>query len=160
IRNRLMDGAGAITLSIVDGLDAVDKASWDAIANPSGEAFDPFLSWDFLQALEESGCVGARTGWTPVHLVARDAKGALIGAMPLYAKDHSYGEYVFDHGWADAMRRSGGQYYPKLQCAVPFTPVPGRRILARDPQVIAALAQAAIALAQRADASSVHVTFA
>ncbi|MES1157089.1 MAG: GNAT family N-acetyltransferase [Alphaproteobacteria bacterium] len=155
-----MDGAGAINLSIVDALDKIDKAEWDAAANPAGDVFDPFLSWDFLQALEESGCVGGRTGWTPAHLAARDAKGALIGAMPLYAKDHSYGEYVFDHAWADAMRRAGGVYYPKLQCAAPFTPVPGRRVLARDDAVVSALAQGAIALAQRAEASSVHITFA
>jgi len=155
-----MDGAGAINLSIVEALDKIDPASWDAVANAPGAPFDPFLSWNFLRALEESGCVGGRTGWTPAHLVARDAKGALTGAMPLYIKDHSYGEYVFDHAWADAMRRAGGSYYPKLQCAVPFTPVPGRRILAQDPQVVAALAQGAIAIAQRADASSVHITFA
>ncbi|HWA01866.1 MAG TPA: GNAT family N-acetyltransferase [Caulobacterales bacterium] len=155
-----MDGGGALSLTIVDALARIDKASWDGLANPQGEPFDPFLSWDFLQALEESGCVDGRSGWTPAHVVARDAQGALAGAMPLYAKDHSYGEYVFDHSWADAMRRAGGQYYPKLQCAVPFTPVPGRRLLARDPQVASALAQGAVALAQRAEASSVHVTFA
>ncbi|HVY87063.1 MAG TPA: peptidogalycan biosysnthesis protein, partial [Caulobacterales bacterium] len=155
-----MDGSGALSLTIVDALDKLDKPAWDAVANPPDAPFDPFLSWDFLQALEESGCVGAHTGWQPAHLAARDAQGALMGAMPLYAKDHSYGEYVFDHSWADAMRRAGGRYYPKLQCAVPFTPVPGRRILARDPQVVSALAQGAIALAQRAEASSVHITFA
>ncbi|MES1202116.1 MAG: GNAT family N-acetyltransferase [Pseudomonadota bacterium] len=153
-------GGGALTLTLVDALDQIEKFTWDALANPANEPFDPFLSWDFLQALEESECVGARTGWQPAHLIARDAAGAIVGAMPLYAKDHSYGEYVFDHAWADAMRRAGGHYYPKLQCAVPFTPVPGRRILARDPHVAAALAQGAIALAQRADASSVHITFA
>lgn len=130
------------------------------MANPEGEHYDPFLSWDFLQALEESGCASAVKGWQPAHLIARDAGGAPVGAMPLYAKDHSYGEYVFDHAWADALQRAGGHYYPKLQCAVPFTPAPGRRILARDRAVQSALAQAAIGLAQRASASSVHVTFA
>jgi predicted N-acyltransferase len=95
-----------------------------------------------------------------VHLIARDAGGAAAGAMPLYAKDHSYGEYVFDHAWADALQRAGGHYYPKLQCAVPFTPAPGRRIFARDPAVESALAQGAVGLAQRLGASSVHATFA
>jgi predicted N-acyltransferase len=107
-----------------------------------------------------AGDLSAATGWQPLHLVAHDAGGAVAGFMPLYAKDHSYGEYVFDHGWADAFYRAGGSYYPKLQCAVPFTPVPGRRILASDASVERALAQAAIALAQRSEASSVHATFA
>lgn len=155
-----MDGADAITIQVLGDLSNVDRAAWDALANPDGEPFDPFLSWDFLQALEESGCAGAKKGWQPAHLIAHDAKGAAVGAMPLYAKDHSYGEYVFDHAWADAIQRGGGQYYPKLQCAVPFTPVPGRRILALDRSVESALAQAAIGLAQRAGASSVHATFA
>lgn len=155
-----MDGADAITIQVLGDLSNIDKAAWDALANPEGAPFDPFLSWDFLQALEESGCAVARKGWQPAHLIARDAKGAAVGAMPLYAKDHSYGEYVFDHAWADALQRGGGQYYPKLQCAVPFTPVPGRRILAHEASVQNALAQAAIGLAQRAGASSVHATFA
>lgn len=155
-----MDGTDALTISVIGDLANIDRAAWDALANPAGEPYDPFLSWDFLQALEESGCASALKGWQPAHLLARDAAGAAIGAMPLYAKDHSYGEYVFDHAWADALQRAGGQYYPKLQCAVPFTPVPGRRILSHDPEVRSALAQAAIGLAQRAGASSVHATFA
>lgn len=155
-----MDGTDALTISVIGDLANIDRAAWDALANPAGESYDPFVSWDFLQALEESGCASALKGWQPAHLIACDAAGAVIGAMPLYAKDHSYGEYVFDHAWADALQRAGGQYYPKLQCAAPFTPVPGRRILSRDPEVRSALAQAAIGLAQRAGASSVHVTFA
>ncbi|MEZ6022337.1 MAG: GNAT family N-acetyltransferase [Hyphomonadaceae bacterium] len=155
-----MDGSGELTVSVLGELDMVERAAWDALANPPDAAYDPFLSWDFLQALEESGCVSVATGWQPAHLIARDAAGALVGAMPLYAKDHSYGEYVFDHAWADALQRAGHRYYPKLQCAVPFTPVPGRRIFAREPAVEAALAQGAIGLAQRAGASSVHATFA
>jgi uncharacterized protein len=155
-----MDGTDALTISVIGDLASVDRVTWDALANPPGEPYDPFLSWDFLQALEESGCVNAAKGWQPAHLIAREAGGAAVGAMPLYAKDHSYGEYVFDHAWADALQRAGGQYYPKLQCAVPFTPVPGRRILARNASVQSALAQAAIGLAQRAGASSVHATFA
>ncbi len=155
-----MDSGDSITVSVLGDLKNIDRAAWDALANPSDKPFDPFLSWDFLQALEESDCASPRKGWQPAHLIARDASGALVGAMPLYAKDHSYGEYVFDHAWADALTRAGGNYYPKLQCAVPFTPVPGRRIFASSQAVEQALAQAAIGLAQRAGASSVHATFA
>jgi predicted N-acyltransferase len=155
-----MDGTDALTVTLLGDLAKIDRAAWDGLANPPGAAYDPFLSWDFLQALEESGCVSELNGWQPLHVVAREAGGAIVGVMPLYAKDHSYGEYVFDHGWADALQRAGGRYYPKLQCAVPFTPVPGRRILARDAAVEAALAQGAIGLARQADCSSVHITFA
>ncbi len=154
-----MDGAGALTIQVLGDLANIDRATWDGLANPAGAPFDPFLSWVFLQALEQSGCVSAAKGWQPAHLIARASNGQAVGAMPLYAKDHSYGEYVFDHGWADALQRAGGRYYPKLLCAAPFTPVSGRRILARDAEVEAALAQAAIGLARRAGASSVHATF-
>ncbi|MEZ5961503.1 MAG: GNAT family N-acetyltransferase [Hyphomonadaceae bacterium] len=155
-----MDGTDALTISVIDDLANIERATWDGLANPPDQPYDPFLSWDFLRSLEESGSASAIKGWQPAHLVARDASGAALGAMPLYAKDHSYGEYVFDHSWADALQRAGGQYYPKLQCAIPFTPVPGRRLLASDPAVQSALAQGAIGLAQRAGASSVHATFA
>jgi uncharacterized protein len=155
-----MDGSDALTIDVIGDLANIDRTIWDALANPPDTPYDPFLSWDFLQALEESGCVSAAAGWQPAHLIARDASGAPLGAMLLYAKDHSYGEYVFDHAWADALHRAGGRYYPKLQCAVPFTPVPGRRILTGEPHVEAALAQAAIGLAHRAGASSMHATFA
>jgi uncharacterized protein len=155
-----MDGTDALTIEIAGELAKIAREEWDGIANPPDQPFDPFLSWDFLTALEESGCASATRGWQPLHLIARDASRRLVGAMPLYGKDHSYGEYVFDHAWADALIRAGGRYYPKFQCAVPFTPAPGRRILARDSAIEAALAQGACGLAQRADASSVHVTFA
>lgn len=155
-----MDGTDALSISVIGELANIERDVWDGLANPGDAPFDPFLSWDFLQALEESGCATAASGWQPAHLIAREAGGAIVGAMPLYAKDHSYGEYVFDHAWADALHRAGGNYYPKLQCAVPFTPVPGRRIFARDVEVEVALAQGAIGLAQRAGASSVHMTFA
>lgn len=155
-----MDGTDALTVEVAGELASVDRGAWDAVANPQGAPYDPFISWDFLQALEQSGCATTAKGWQPVHLIARDAARDVVGAMPLYAKDHSYGEYVFDHAWADALIRAGERYYPKLQCAVPFTPAPGRRIFARDGAVEAALAQAAIGLAQRAGASSVHATFA
>ena len=155
-----MDGSDSLTVHVLGGLRDIARAEWDSLANPPGAPFDPFLSWDFLEALECAGCASAENGWGPAHLIARDAAGAAVGAMPLYAKSHSYGEYVFDHGWADAMQRAGGRYYPKLQGAVPFTPVPGRRVLARDGDVESALARGAIAVAQRMRASSVHVTFA
>lgn len=155
-----MDGTDALSISVIGDLANIERAVWDGLANPADAPFDPFLCWDFLQALEESGCATAASGWQPAHLIAREAGGAIVGVMPLYAKDHSYGEYVFDHAWADALHRAGGAYYPKLQCAVPFTPVPGRRIFARDAAVEVALAQGAIGLAQRAGASSVHATFA
>ncbi len=154
-----MDGTDALTVEVANELAKVARADWDRLANPPDAPYDPFLSWDFLQALEESGCASATRGWQPAHLIARDAR-RVVGAMPLYAKDHSYGEYVFDHAWADALMRAGGRYYPKLQSAVPFTPVTGRRIFARDAAVEAALAQGAIGLAQRGGASSVHATFA
>lgn len=155
-----MDGSDALTIEAVGALDNIDSATWDALANQPGAPYDPFVSYAFLQALEESGCASAAKGWRPAHLLARDRSGAIVGAMLLYAKDHSYGEYVFDHSWADALYRAGGHYYPKLQCAVPFTPVPGRRIFAFEVEVERALAQAAIGLAQRLGASSVHATFA
>lgn len=155
-----MDGSDSLTLEMLGGLADIDRAQWDALANPEGAPYDPFISWDFLQALEQSDCASAEQGWQPAHLIARDHKGAPVGAMPLYIKSHSYGEYVFDHGWADAYQRAGGRYYPKLQSAVPFTPVPGRRLLSSDPEVQTALARGAIALAQQVHASSVHITFA
>ncbi|MEZ5956290.1 MAG: GNAT family N-acetyltransferase [Hyphomonadaceae bacterium] len=155
-----MDGTDALSISVIGDLANIERTVWDGLANPADQPFDPFVCWDFLRSLEESGSASALKGWQPTHLLARDASGTAVGAMPLYTKDHSYGEYVFDHAWADALQRAGENYYPKLQCAVPFTPVPGRRIFARDPAVQSALAQGAIGLAQRAGASSVHATFA
>jgi predicted N-acyltransferase len=126
--------------------------------------FNPFVSHAFLNALEEAATVGPGTGWAPQHLVVEEEGGALLGAMPLYVKSHSRGEYVFDHAFADAYARAGGDYYPKLQCAVPFTPVPGRRLLvkpgANSELGEKLLAGAAVTLARRIGASSLHVTFA
>lgn len=140
-------------------ISEIGEADWDA-CNPDGH---PFTSYAFLSALEDSGCVGDRTGWTPLHLVARDEAGAVAGVAPAYLKTHSYGEYVFDWAWADAYVRAGGRYYPKLQLAVPFTPVTGPRLMAgqgRDaPAVRRALAGAAVGLCEQIGASSVHVTF-
>jgi predicted N-acyltransferase len=156
----LMDGGSEkITARIVGGLKDVDRDAWDAVANPPGAPFNPFVSWDFLEALEASGCATARTGWAPHPILAEDEAGRLIGAAPAYVKSHSQGEYVFDHGWANAFERAGGRYYPKLQIAAPFTPVTGPRMLSPDPVVQATLRSAALALSERLGVSSLHVTF-
>ncbi|MDQ8698301.1 GNAT family N-acetyltransferase [Hyphomicrobium sp. LHD-15] len=152
-----------MVVKVVPSLRVVAADAWDACANPDAATHNPFVSHAFLSALETAGAVGPGTGWTPQHLVLEGADGDLLGVMPLYAKTHSQGEYVFDHAWADALHRVGGAYYPKLQGAVPFTPVPGRRFLARPGPMEAErerlLAHAAIALADRLGVSSVHVTF-
>ena len=125
--------------------------------------YNPFISHDFLSSLELSGSVRDRTGWQPMHLLAEAADGTLLGAVPCYAKSHSQGEYVFDHGWADAYERAGGNYYPKLQVAVPFTPATGHRLLVRSGEhadaVRNALADQLADICKRSNASSVHVTF-
>jgi predicted N-acyltransferase len=158
-----LDAAEQMIVKAVSRIDAIAPADWDASANPDPARHDPFLSHAFLKALESAGTVGPGTGWTPHHLVLEQAGGTIAGVMPLYAKSHSQGEYVFDHAWAEALHRAGGHYYPKLQGAVPFTPVPGRRFLARpgpmQAETEALLAEAAIAVADRIGASSVHVTF-
>ena len=145
---------------LIEGMKAVPSASWDALANPDGAPFNPFVSHAFLSALEDSGSATARTGWQPAHILIEDA-GKLTGAAPVYVKNHSYGEYVFDHGWAEAFERAGGQYYPKLQVSVPFTPATGPRLLTGgDAAARKPLAQALMLVTQQLEASSVHVTFA
>jgi predicted N-acyltransferase len=138
-------------------------AEWDACANPAPATFNPFISHAFLKALEDAATVGPRTGWRPHHLALEDGQGTVVAAMPLYAKSHSQGEYVFDHAWADAFHRAGGSYYPKLQSAVPFTPVPGRRLLVKPGPGAEAretlLLEAAVTLVERVGASSLHITF-
>lgn len=153
------DGGATVRVDIADKLSDVPREAWDALANPPDRPFDPFLCWDFLEALEATECASAEEGWTPAHLIARSDGGALAGVMPLYVKHHSQGEYVFDHSWADALHRAGGRYYPKLQCAVPFTPATGRRVLTDDARIEAALINAAVTLTRRARASSLHLTF-
>ncbi|MCW3783674.1 GNAT family N-acetyltransferase [Defluviimonas salinarum] len=154
----------AIEITVLSGLGDIAAADWDACACPEaavGRPRDPFTTHRFLAALERSGSVGAGTGWQPHHLVAR-VDGEVIAAMPLYAKSHSQGEYIFDHGWADALERAGGRYYPKLQSAVPFTPVTGRRYLTRPGWEVAgraALTQAMVQIAADNALSSAHVTF-
>ncbi|MFQ5439288.1 MAG: peptidogalycan biosysnthesis protein, partial [Paracoccaceae bacterium] len=118
-----------IEIRVLAAVRDIAPAQWGALANPDGHRpIDPFTTHRFLAALEASGSVGPGTGWQPRHLVAF-LEDVPIGAMPLYLKGHSQGEYVFDHGWADAYARAGGNYYPKLQAAVPFTPATGRRFL-------------------------------
>ena len=163
--------AKEITLKVVNAIGEVPAAAWDACANPqpigrsntdSKPDYNPFISHDFLSSLELSGSVRNRAGWQPMHLVAEDGS-AIVGVVPCYAKSHSQGEYVFDHGWADAYERAGGDYYPKLQVAVPFTPAQGRRLLVRPGDhadaVRNALADSLADICKRSNASSVHVTF-
>ncbi len=172
-------------VEVVSQIAAIAAEAWDACANPDPATFNPFVSHGFLKALEDAGTVGARTGWRPRHLVMRNAAGEIVGCAPAYLKSHSQGEYVFDYGWADAYIQAGGRYYPKLQIAVPFTPVPGPRLLIRpvaagaDPTAPtcgepasagardltpaagyeSALAAAAIEIAERSNISGVHITF-
>jgi predicted N-acyltransferase len=139
---------------------AIPAQDWDALACPeaaTGRPIDPFTTHRFLAALETSGSTGDGTGWQARPLVLRH-EGRTVAAMPLYVKGHSQGEYIFDHGWAEAYARAGGRYYPKLQVAVPFTPATGRRFLG-DASHRAALMQAAIGIAQQNGLSSLHVTF-
>lgn len=153
------DGSAAPVLQVVDRLSAVAAAEWDACAGTAC----PFVSHAFLSALEESGSATAETGWLPQHLLARDGDGRLLGAVPLYLKGHSYGEYVFDWGWAEAYERAGGDYYPKLQACVPFTPVTGPRLLLRPGVETGAVRDLLIAglqeLARRHGVATLHVTF-
>ena len=156
------DGRDAVAIKIIKSLSEVSPEAWDACAGTD----NPFARHAFLSALEDSGSATGETGWLGQHLVIEDPAGGIAACAPLYLKNHSYGEYVFDWGWADAYERAGGRYYPKLQCAVPFTPVTGPRLLVNqalpDGQrremrltLIAGMAQ----LAQNLGVSSLHVTF-
>ena len=160
----------SFTARVVASIAAVDPAAWDACANPpgrsedesEGERFNPFVAHAFLHALEASGSIGGRSGWTPAHVIVEDAAGRMVAAAPSYLKSHSLGEYVFDHAWADAYQRAGGRYYPKLQVAAPFTPATGRRLLvAADAPHGAreALIEGLRELRRQTKASSTHVTF-
>ncbi len=141
----------------------IGAEAWNACANPEGRADPhPFTRYEFFAAIEETGCAAPRTGWQPAHVVV-ERGGAIAGIMPLYVKSHSRGEYVFDWGWADAFERAGGAYYPKLQSAVPFTPVTGRRLLvaagAPLEETQNALLGAGAAAVEQLGASSLHITF-
>ncbi|MFA5964751.1 MAG: GNAT family N-acetyltransferase [Sphingomonas sp.] len=145
----------AVTARIADGVAAIPADQWDACAGTD----NPFLSHAFLSILETSGSATARTGWQPIPIVIDGADGRPAAIAPAYAKSHSQGEYVFDHGWADAWERAGGRYYPKLQIAVPFTPVPGPRLLLRDAAMAPALIAAIEAVTDQHRLSSAHATF-
>jgi predicted N-acyltransferase len=173
------------SLRTIRSIDEIDAAAWDACANPENpsgaprarpdskleddesfsqrEGFNPFICHRFLSALEASGSASRRSGWAPSHLIVEDREGRLAAAAPAYLKSHSMGEYVFDHAWADAYERAGGDYYPKLQVAVPFTPVSGRRLLVADTphatEARATLIAGLAALRAQAKCSSAHVTF-
>jgi len=147
----MADRDDEVIARIAPGVEAIDAKAWDKAAGNH-----PFTSHAFLSALESSKSVGPGTGWTPAPIFIDDEAGALAAAAPAYLKTHSQGEYVFDHGWADAWERAGGSYYPKLQVAVPFTPVPGPRLLGKRPQALLAAIEA---LTVQNQLSSAHITF-
>ncbi len=147
----MADRESEVLARIASGVSAIGAAEWDSLASDH-----PFVSHAFLAALEDSGSVGPGTGWTPAPILVEE-EGGLAAAAPAYLKSHSQGEYVFDHGWADAWERAGGAYYPKLQVSVPFTPVPGPRLLGSRPQQLLAALEA---VAVQNDLSSAHITFA
>jgi predicted N-acyltransferase len=147
----MADRESEVLARIASGVSAIGAAEWDSLAGDH-----PFVGHAFLSALEDSGSVGPRTGWTPAPILVEE-EGRLAAAAPAYLKSHSQGEYVFDHGWADAWERAGGAYYPKLQVSVPFTPVPGPRLLGSRPQQLLAALEA---VAVQTDLSSAHITFA
>ncbi|MBC7908525.1 MAG: N-acetyltransferase [Rhodospirillaceae bacterium] len=152
------EGNLRLSVTLLGGMADIPALDWDACAGGD----NPFVSHAFLAALERSGSATELTGWLPRHLVVSDDEGKVLAAAPLYLKTHSYGEYVFDWGWAEAYTRAGGRYYPKLQCAVPFTPVTGPRLLVRPDapgDLRPALAQALADIAKAMKVSSLHVTF-
>ena len=150
-----MSDRPSLTAHVANAVGAFSADEWDALAGGD----NPFLSHAFLTALEESRSVGPGTGWAPAPIAIEGADGRLAAALPAYAKGHSQGEYVFDYAWADAWHRAGGNYYPKLQIAVPFTPATGPRILLRDPSLAAPILRAAETLCEREGFSSAHATF-
>jgi uncharacterized protein len=162
--------AASLNIRVLSSISAIASAQWDnlvvdgdACGAPTGQLANPFMSHAFLSALEDSGSATARSGWMPQHLILEEVGSPPVGALPCYLKSHSQGEYVFDHGWADAFEQAGGQYYPKLQCSVPFTPATGPRLLAR-PGAHAetrrlALLKGLEALADGNRISSAHITF-
>ena len=147
----MADRESEVLAKIASGVSGLNARAWDRL-----DAGDPFVSHAFLSALEDSGSVGPGTGWTPAPILVEDDGARLVAAAPAYLKAHSQGEYVFDHGWAEAWERAGGEYYPKLQVAVPFTPVPGPRLLGHRPQQLLAAVEAATV---QNGISSAHITF-
>ena len=156
------DGREPLTARTLASIRDIAPEAWDVLAG----ADNPFVAHAFLAALEDSGAATAETGWAPMHLVIEDSAGQALAAAPLYLKSHSLGEYVFDHAWADAYGRAGGRYYPKLLCAVPFTPATGPRLLvppaldpARVEEIRTVLAMALTQVSERIGVSSLHVNF-
>ncbi|MGI9353456.1 MAG: peptidogalycan biosysnthesis protein, partial [Rhizobiaceae bacterium] len=148
-------------IRIASSFENIDPTNWNGLT--AGRPVNPFVTHEFLFALENSGSAVAETGWFGQHLLLETRDGELLGALPCYLKNHSQGEYVFDHGWADAFMRAGGDYYPKLQCSIPFTPAQGPRFLVpecenRDIR-IQALAGGLKQLCQKLGVSSAHITF-
>ncbi|XBQ14611.1 MAG: GNAT family N-acetyltransferase [Nitratireductor rhodophyticola] len=160
--------SGDVTLTVSPSLADLPEADWAALSvarrDGTGSPYNPFVSYAFLSSLADSGCAVRESGWLGQHLFLRAADGTLLGAVPCYLKSHSQGEYVFDHGWADAFERAGGRYYPKLQVSIPFTPASGPRLLVREgasPRAVReALAEGIKTLTDRLGVSSAHVTFA
>ena len=156
------------SIRVAAGIGAFTCDEWNGFAGTARgdqeNGYNPLVSFAFLSALEDSGCAVRRTGWQGHHLRLETSQGRLLGAVPCYLKSHSQGEYVFDHGWSDAFERAGGRYYPKLQCAVPFTPVTGPRLLVNKGEnastVKAGLAAGLKAVTEKLGVSSAHVTFA
>ena len=147
----MADQEAELIAKIASGVAGLNAFAWDRMSDG-----DPFVTHAFLSALEDSGSVGTGTGWTPAPVLVEDEADRLIAAAPAYLKMHSQGEYVFDHGWADAWQRAGGEYYPKLQVSVPFTPVPGPRLLGSRPQQLLAALEA---VTIQHEMSSAHITF-
>jgi predicted N-acyltransferase len=154
------------TVRIVPSIHEIDKEQWDICARQNSNDFNPFVRHAFYSALEDSGSVTEETGWQPQHVAVETTDGTLLACAAMYLKDHSYGEYVFDWGWANAYERAGGNYYPKLQCAVPFTPATGPRLMTRpnainfdDQDLKRTLLAGMIEVADRKNVSSLHVTF-
>ena len=159
---------GEFRIRVVSSFNDINAESWAELkgTTPAGEGsvpYNPFVSHAFLSALEQAGCATAETGWLGQHLLLETSDGGLLGALPCYVKSHSRGEYVFDHAWADAFGRAGGNYYPKLQSSIPFTPATGPRLLYADDStagaVMPALAQGLMTLTDRHGLSSAHATF-
>src|ERR1700730_18511470 len=150
------DESSQLTLTLHPAIADITASDWDACAGQD----NPFVGHAFLSAVEDSGSANARTGWLPQHAVLRDACGRVVAAAPMYAKSHSYGEYVFDHGWAHAFERAGGRDYPKLQVAVPFSPVPRPPLLVRPDSGVAAveLAVALMQAGEQLNLSAVHAS--
>jgi predicted N-acyltransferase len=152
---------------IATGIGAFTRQEWDSLSGTtrtdSENGYNPFLSHAFLSSLEDSGCALRSTGWQGHHLRLETPDGRLLGAAPCYVKSHSQGEYVFDHGWADAFERAGGSYYPKLQCSIPFTPATGPRLLVAKGEnagaVKAGLAAGLKLVTEKLGVSSAHITF-